>query len=227
MSHGPLATSFVTLTDPRVERTKEHPLLDIVLIAICAVVCGADGWVEVAEFGETKQEWFGRFLKLPSGTRSASHDTFAPKGTAGWRSVSIGAWTSVSMKMPAVSGKVMRPRTLRCCVTWSSICFGRKRPPNKALKASASALAGARSICSRSWRPAPNKVQLPCTRRKSDGAFVEADFPHPDPPPLKRCGEGRNPKNVTGTGNARPRHIFWRFYYLATGRRRRRSLPGS
>ncbi len=74
MALGPLATSFATLTDPRVDRTKEHLLLDIVLIAICAVVCGADGWVEVAEFGESKQEWFGRFLKLPNGI--PSHDTF-------------------------------------------------------------------------------------------------------------------------------------------------------
>jgi predicted transposase YbfD/YdcC len=74
MSLGPLATSFATLTDPRVDRTKEHQLLDIVLIAICAVVCGADGWVEVAEFGETKQEWFSQFLQLPSGI--PSHDTF-------------------------------------------------------------------------------------------------------------------------------------------------------
>lgn len=74
MALGPLATSFATLTDPRVERTKEHLLLDIVLIAICAVVCGADGWVEVAECGEAKIEWFSRFLKLPSGI--PSHDTF-------------------------------------------------------------------------------------------------------------------------------------------------------
>lgn len=74
MSLGPLATSFATLTDPRVERTKEHLLLDIVLIAICAVVCGADGWVEVVEFGKTKQAWFSRFLKLPKGI--PSHDTF-------------------------------------------------------------------------------------------------------------------------------------------------------
>jgi predicted transposase YbfD/YdcC len=74
MSLGPLATSFATLTDPRVDRTKEHLLLDIVLIAICAVVCGADGWVEVAEFGEAKQDWFSRFLKLPGGI--PSHDTF-------------------------------------------------------------------------------------------------------------------------------------------------------
>lgn len=74
MSVGPMASSFATLTDPRVDRTKEHLLLDIVLIAICAVVCGADGWVEVAEFGETKQAWFSRFLKLPNGI--PSHDTF-------------------------------------------------------------------------------------------------------------------------------------------------------
>lgn len=74
MSLGPLATSFATLHDPRVERTKDHLLLDIVLIAICAVVCGADGWVDVAEFGEAKLDWFSRFLKLPNGI--PSHDTF-------------------------------------------------------------------------------------------------------------------------------------------------------
>jgi len=76
MALGPLATSFATLRDPRVDRTKEHLLLDIVLIGICAVVCGADGWVEVAEFGEAKRAWFSRFLKLPEGTLRASHDTF-------------------------------------------------------------------------------------------------------------------------------------------------------
>ena len=73
-SLGALATSFASLKDPRVERTKEHLLLDIVLIAICAVVCGADGWVEVAECGEAKKAWFSRFLKLPNGI--PSHDTF-------------------------------------------------------------------------------------------------------------------------------------------------------
>lgn len=71
---GPLATSFASLKDPRVDRTKEHLLLDIVLIAICAVVCGAESWVEVAECGEAKQAWFSRFLKLPNGI--PSHDTF-------------------------------------------------------------------------------------------------------------------------------------------------------
>lgn len=74
MSLGPLASSFASLHDPRVDRTKDHLLLDIVLIAICAVACGADGWVEVAEFGEAKVDWFSRFLKLPGGI--PSHDTF-------------------------------------------------------------------------------------------------------------------------------------------------------
>ena len=71
---GPLATSFASLLDPRVERTKHHQLLDIVLIAICAVVCGADGWVEVEAFGKTKKKWLKRFLGLPNGI--PSHDTF-------------------------------------------------------------------------------------------------------------------------------------------------------
>ena len=71
---GPLATSYASLLDPRVERTKHHQLLDIVLIAICAVVCGADGWVEVEAFGKTKKKWLKRFLGLPNGI--PSHDTF-------------------------------------------------------------------------------------------------------------------------------------------------------
>jgi hypothetical protein len=49
-----LATSFAGLSDPRVERTKYYQFLDIILIAICAVVCGAEGWVEVEAFGQAK-----------------------------------------------------------------------------------------------------------------------------------------------------------------------------
>lgn len=71
---GALAESFATLADPRIERTKHHQLLDIVLIAICAVVCGADGWTEVEAFGKTKKKWLKRFLALPHGI--PSHDTF-------------------------------------------------------------------------------------------------------------------------------------------------------
>ena len=71
---GPLEASFASLRDPRVERTKHHQLLDVVLIAICAVICGAEGWVEVAAFGKAKKKWLKRFLALPHGI--PSHDTF-------------------------------------------------------------------------------------------------------------------------------------------------------
>jgi transposase InsO family protein len=65
---------FADLRDPRVERTKRHKLLDIVVLAICGVICGADDWVSMQQFGEAKQEWFQGFLELPNGI--PSHDTF-------------------------------------------------------------------------------------------------------------------------------------------------------
>jgi predicted transposase YbfD/YdcC len=65
---------FADLEDPRVERTRRHKLLDIIVVAICGIICGADDWVSIQEFGEAKQEWFEGFLELPSGI--PSHDTF-------------------------------------------------------------------------------------------------------------------------------------------------------
>ncbi len=64
---------FASLDDPRVGPM--HRLLDMVAIALCAVLCGADDWVAVAEFGALRADWFGQFLALPHGT--PSHDTFA------------------------------------------------------------------------------------------------------------------------------------------------------
>ena len=65
---------FETLKDPRIERSKRHKLLDIIAIAICATICGADSWVHVELFGNSKLEWFQSFLELPNGI--PSHDTF-------------------------------------------------------------------------------------------------------------------------------------------------------
>ena len=64
---------FENLTDPRVERTKRHLLLDMVVIALCATICGAEGWADVERFGKAKRDWFARFLELPNGI--PSHDT--------------------------------------------------------------------------------------------------------------------------------------------------------
>lgn len=69
-----LTKHFANLTDPRVDRTKEHLLLDMVVIAICAILAGADGWVAVEAFGHAKEKWLRTFLALPNGI--PSHDTF-------------------------------------------------------------------------------------------------------------------------------------------------------
>ena len=65
---------FAELRDPRVERTREHLLEEILLISIAAVLSGAESWNDIAEYGEDKREWLQTFLTLPSGI--PSHDTF-------------------------------------------------------------------------------------------------------------------------------------------------------
>jgi predicted transposase YbfD/YdcC len=69
-----IQTHFAHLADPRIERTRLHPLMDIVVIAVCAVICGADGWEDIAKYGLAKQDWLKTFLSLPNGI--PSHDTF-------------------------------------------------------------------------------------------------------------------------------------------------------
>jgi len=67
--------NFETLNDPRIERTKEHLLIDIVAISILAVISGAEGWVAIETYGQAKYEWLKEFLALPNGV--PSHDTFS------------------------------------------------------------------------------------------------------------------------------------------------------
>ncbi len=76
MQPGPtsLITHFAGVPDPRISPAKQHKLLDIIIIAICAIICGADTWVDVALFGRAKRKWFATFLELPSGV--PAHDTF-------------------------------------------------------------------------------------------------------------------------------------------------------
>ncbi len=70
-----IADYFIGVEDPRIERTKRHQLIDVITIAICAVICGADSWVAIETYGHAKQEWLKRFLELSNGI--PSHDTFA------------------------------------------------------------------------------------------------------------------------------------------------------
>jgi predicted transposase YbfD/YdcC len=76
MNSSPLAsieTHFRSLTDPRAEHSIKHYLIDIVMITICAVICGADNWVDIENYGHAKIEWLKEFLELPHGI--PSHDT--------------------------------------------------------------------------------------------------------------------------------------------------------
>jgi predicted transposase YbfD/YdcC len=74
--HAPLSffTHFTTLEDPRVNRTKRHKLLDIIFIAVCALLSGANDFVGMEKFGKAKRDWFNKYLELPNGI--PSHDTF-------------------------------------------------------------------------------------------------------------------------------------------------------
>ncbi len=69
-----IGAHFAEVPDPRVERAKEHLLVDILTIGLCAVICGADGWTAMETFGRAKEEWRRTFLALPSGI--PRHDTF-------------------------------------------------------------------------------------------------------------------------------------------------------
>ena len=70
---SPFLEHFTDLQDPRT-RQSEYPLQELLLVAICAVLSGADNWVDVADWGKLKLEWLRRFLPFENGT--ASHDTF-------------------------------------------------------------------------------------------------------------------------------------------------------
>jgi predicted transposase YbfD/YdcC len=66
---------FIKIEDPRTDNhNRRHELIDILVITILATICGADTWVDIEEFAESKEEWLKTFLKLPHGI--PSHDTF-------------------------------------------------------------------------------------------------------------------------------------------------------
>jgi len=65
---------FSDIEDPRIDRTKDHLLADMIFITIAGVICGADSWNDIENYGKSKESWLKQFLKLPNGI--PSHDTF-------------------------------------------------------------------------------------------------------------------------------------------------------
>jgi predicted transposase YbfD/YdcC len=114
LADASLRTHFAALPDPRVDRAKRHDLLDILTVALCAMLCGADTWVDVEAFGTAKLAWLRTFLRLPNGI--PSHDTFGRVFAAldptafetaflGW----VRAVTTVTAgEVVAIDGKMLR-----------------------------------------------------------------------------------------------------------------------
>jgi len=69
-----LLAYFAAIDDPRIEKNRKHPLINVIGIAILGVICGADNWVEIERYGKAKQTWLSEFLDLTNGI--PSHDTF-------------------------------------------------------------------------------------------------------------------------------------------------------
>jgi predicted transposase YbfD/YdcC len=74
MVNASIVEHFQTLEDPRIERTKQHPLLDLLVIAVCTLLTGGEGFQDMELFGKSKQAWLQTFLTLPHGI--PSHDPF-------------------------------------------------------------------------------------------------------------------------------------------------------
>ena len=62
-----LQEAFSSLKDPRVDRHKRHMLIDIIILTICAVISGADGWEAIEQFGKNKEDWLKKWIDLENG----------------------------------------------------------------------------------------------------------------------------------------------------------------
>ncbi|ECI8026993.1 ISAs1 family transposase [Salmonella enterica subsp. enterica serovar Ramatgan] len=104
----PLLQHFSHIKDPRIKRTQLHPLENILTIAICAVICGAENWTEIEDFAYAKEEFFSQIIDLSNGI--PSHDTFGrvfaaldPRAFA--EGFTVSDWSD---DIVAIDGKAMR-----------------------------------------------------------------------------------------------------------------------
>lgn len=139
---------FANLKDPRIERSKEHLLKDIIAIAILAIISGAEGWVAIEAYGNAKYEWLKSFLELRNGI--PSHDTFSrvfariepqqfQECFLSWVKAIVG---ELELNVIAIDGKTMKQsydrndqqKALHIVTAWSSshqLVLGQKKVDKK------------------------------------------------------------------------------------------------
>ena len=109
-----MAECFSQIEDPRSEKARLHELVDILTLAVLAVIAGAEGWEVIEEFGKQKRDWLERFLRLPGGV--PSHDTISrvfrqikpsafQEGFTRWIE---SLHSELGLKLVAVDGKTLR-----------------------------------------------------------------------------------------------------------------------
>jgi len=69
-----IVDAFEKLPDPRINRRKKHDLVEIIVVALCTIIAGGEGWEDMEDFGRCREEWLRKFLRLENGI--PSHDTF-------------------------------------------------------------------------------------------------------------------------------------------------------
>lgn len=102
------------IKDPRVDRTKRHPLVSVLFIGICSVLCGAETWEEMEDFGHERKKWLEQYVELPHGI--PSHDTFgrvfAQIDSKAFQESFLGWVRLVNLKMEgriiSIDGKTLR-----------------------------------------------------------------------------------------------------------------------
>ena len=92
-----LSHCFASLNDPRIERHKHHQLIDILTIAICAIISGADNWVEIEEFGKARIAWFHGFVELANARNPPTPERLEAHEMGGLRWTRFGAvvWSAI------------------------------------------------------------------------------------------------------------------------------------
>jgi len=114
MTTASILEYFASVPDPRVERSRLHPLASVLVLSLCAVICGANSFVDIEYFGRAREGWLRTFLDLPNGI--PSHDTLGrifahlnPKGLEqAFRDWVAAVATLTKGEVVAIDGKTLR-----------------------------------------------------------------------------------------------------------------------